>query len=279
MNSILCFVALKCIEFRLRANLSQIYFTNRQDRYLVIRNEGLADYLHSLLLTVGKHSFTAMDDTSLQLSKFSGHHPCKNPTEFTHAFLEDISSFTSPSTTKVPVKDASKPVIDTIIFPTLQLGNCGLNHDKSITEEIISWNLKQTRLRIASGYMNFPISYLDLFSKSQGSLELYTCSPEANGFHSGKGILKYIPDLYLDIAQRTSNHIDNAAKSKQVFEYYRQGWTFHSKGLWLSPAGIDKPILSSIGSPNFGNSFFSVIFSSRFLIYSLSPNSRPSIHL
>jgi hypothetical protein len=38
----------------------------------------------------------------------------------------------------------------------------------------------------------------------------------------------------------------------RIYEYFRQGWTFHGKGLWFTPAGHTQPILTMIGSPNFG---------------------------
>lgn len=38
----------------------------------------------------------------------------------------------------------------------------------------------------------------------------------------------------------------------RIFEYFREGWTFHGKGLWYTPAGQSRPILTMIGSPNFG---------------------------
>ena len=32
----------------------------------------------------------------------------------------------------------------------------------------------------------------------------------------------------------------------------RPEWTFHAKGLWYSPPGEDHPVLTMVGSPNFG---------------------------
>ena len=32
----------------------------------------------------------------------------------------------------------------------------------------------------------------------------------------------------------------------------RPEWTFHAKGLWYSPPGEDRPVLTMVGSPNFG---------------------------
>lgn len=38
----------------------------------------------------------------------------------------------------------------------------------------------------------------------------------------------------------------------RLWEYNREGWTFHGKGLWYYPPGETRPAVTLIGSPNFG---------------------------
>merc|ERR1712222_170389 len=38
----------------------------------------------------------------------------------------------------------------------------------------------------------------------------------------------------------------------KMVEWQRPEWTFHAKGLWYSPPGEDRPVLTMVGSPNFG---------------------------
>lgn len=38
----------------------------------------------------------------------------------------------------------------------------------------------------------------------------------------------------------------------QYFEYLREGWTFHGKGLWYYLPGEQLPSLSLVGSSNYG---------------------------
>lgn len=46
--------------------------------------------------------------------------------------------------------------------------------------------------------------------------------------------------------------IDRAREARiRLWEYQRQDWTFHAKGLWIS-TGDPRPCLTLIGSPNFG---------------------------
>ena len=38
-----------------------------------------------------------------------------------------------------------------------------------------------------------------------------------------------------------------------LWEFMRPGWTYHAKGLWYTLPNQQKPSLTLIGSPNFGN--------------------------
>ena len=49
-------------------------------------------------------------------------------------------------------------------------------------------------------------------------------------------------------------------------EYTRPRWTFHAKGLWYSPPGDTRPILTMVGSPNFGYRFDLLLIMSNIVI-------------
>lgn len=77
---------------------------------------------------------------------------------------------------------------------------------------------------------------------------------QANGFLGAKGIAGWIPYAYSLIARQfkqffTKNNQENRI---ELLEYTRDGWTYHSKGLWYYPIGQKTPCLTLIGSPNFG---------------------------
>ena len=58
------------------ANLSESYFTNRQDRYVIIRKcRALADFFHQLVTRVSSVSFTLKADDTLELAEGLNHHP------------------------------------------------------------------------------------------------------------------------------------------------------------------------------------------------------------
>lgn len=58
----------------LRANLSNDYFTNRQDRYIVIRNSPqLCNFFESLIDTISEYSFKTNENG--EVSYDNEHHP------------------------------------------------------------------------------------------------------------------------------------------------------------------------------------------------------------
>lgn len=66
----------------------------------------------------------------------------------------------------------------------------------------------------------------------------------------GDGIKNWIPYLYRALKVKTMKSLPNG----QFSEYFREGWTFHSKGIWAEePGGV---FLSSIGGSNFSNRSF-----------------------
>lgn len=94
---------------------------------------------------------------------------------------------------------------------------------------------------------------------------------EANGFLGSKGISGRIPEGYTYLEQRfwrgvlQARRQWNGTHGIQFQEWVRSGWTYHAKGLWVSPyrhasvGGSEKagdteaPILTVFGSTNFNS--------------------------
>lgn len=67
--------------WNVRANLSEQYFTNRQDRYMWINNSpSLADFYHKLILTIGSFSFSLNRNGQLRLHSFNNNEIVPDPT-------------------------------------------------------------------------------------------------------------------------------------------------------------------------------------------------------
>ena len=64
----------------------------------------------------------------------------------------------------------------------------------------------------------------------------------------------HVPCMYVHFAKKfleaVSSH--NLEDRVQYFEYLREGWTFHGKGLWYYLPGEQLPSLSLVGSSNYG---------------------------
>ncbi|CAG9314460.1 unnamed protein product [Blepharisma stoltei] len=143
---------------------------------------------------------------------------------------------------------------DVIIFPSIQLPQAGVNDDRLLIEALLPCF---SELKIASGYMGFPNSFTPLL-KQVKALELLCASPLANGF-LGDGVKNWIPFMYRCLEKEIFGKLTNAS----LFEYQREGWTFHGKGIWAS----DKSgtYLTALGSSNFSRR--SYLRDAEFMVY------------
>ncbi|KAL8432536.1 hypothetical protein ACSSS7_004533 [Eimeria intestinalis] len=93
-------------------------------------------------------------------------------------------------------------------------------------------------------------------SKLDSHLMVITASPEANSFFESKGLSYWIPHAYVVAAHATCAALrppasaaaaassaplaaaepqrEPPADNLKVLEYAREGWTFHSKGIWIT---------------------------------------------
>ena len=116
------------------ANLSQDYFTNRQDRYVLIENcKELADYYEDLLDKISQFSFEMKANGEFSSSSSFKNLSLKN---FIGKSCQLMQSFLSYQQQKHQV-DISQEY-DTIIFPTIQMGLFGINQVKSNAKSNIS---------------------------------------------------------------------------------------------------------------------------------------------
>ena len=228
------------------ANLSHDYFTARQDRYLHLRKaKPVADHMAKLLEAVMDLSYPLQADGSL------GNVPCGidphlQPKEFKNRFYDTVGAVT---TAQGPAPEHAYDA-DTYVIPTFQMGQFGLLQDEEYTKAVISMAEPGSQLRLASAYLNLAKSYELCMAKAVHDgvdLSFLTASPQANGFFGAKGPAGYIPRAYSILEERLYQRL-----KCRIWEYNRPGWQFHGKGLWYIPPKQSTPVLTSIGSPNFG---------------------------
>lgn len=160
-------------------------------------------------------------------------------------FLKDLPSELNIVTGRGGWEESLTATGDAVcIFPTIQLGSLGLNDDLDLLKELIPALQEVT---LASGYLNLPSSLTQVL-RQMDHLKVICASPSANGF-LGDGVKNWIPYLYRVLEQRLLKQLPNA----QFYEYEKEGWTFHAKGLWSSLN--NSPYFTAIGSSNYGTMY------------------------
>ena len=196
-----------CFDFSGSANLSDDYFTNRQDRYVVIRDASLANFCSNLTDMVAKWSYQADPDC---IGQFSPPATFRSSVEddgkaFATAFskalenimqantegrsspeidedveLDDEAFFRAKSSSNAPSSHDGIQA-DTWVFPFSQFGYGNVREEEGLLGDLLGPHLTDWRheaqLTLATGYMNLPSEYVDLLLKSPCEVGLVTASP------------------------------------------------------------------------------------------------------
>ena len=148
----------------------------------------------------------------------------------------------------------SSESLDTVIFPTVQMGLYSVTQDCEVTSSILRAGSEGSSYHFATGYFNLTERFMRDIMETRSRYSLLMAHPEANGFLGARFPMGGIPHAYTDIARTFRGRLiaSGMASRARMFEYRRPGWTFHGKGLWFTEAGGSDPSLTMIGSPNFG---------------------------
>ncbi|XP_076366374.1 phosphatidylglycerophosphate synthase 1 isoform X2 [Tachypleus tridentatus] len=243
------------------ANLSDNYFTMRQDRYVVFHNcDALADYFHNLIQTVSSFSLQLMPDDTLSLHPNWSVHPEKgDPCQFSQEAYQRLSKFLCNKSyslvTNTSSHFATNYESDTVVYPLLQMYPLGVYQDECVTERLLVTVPSGSIIKLASGYFNLTEKYEEIILQSSpAEFDLLVASPKVNGFYGAKGISGAIPDAYTYIAKKFYERVRHEHQERRIrlHEYEQENWTFHVKGLWVYYPGESLPSVTLIGSPNFG---------------------------
>lgn len=239
------------------ANLSNDYFTNRQDRYIVINDKDLSDFYAELIEKVQEFSLQVMPDASCQLHPNWALMPFEAPrTEFAERARESISSLYAETAHRL-LDETKRPDgrTDTWIFPLVEMGQFDVHHDSRVTHRLFADAPQGSRMNLATGYFNLTDSYMDtLTAECKAECEILMAHPNANGFQGARGAAGGIPAAYSHIAKSFHQRLTSMAQEQRIrmFEYEQRGWTYHAKGLWYYLPQSFLPDLTLIGSSNFG---------------------------
>lgn len=274
------------------ANLSEDYFTNRQDRYVQMADcGGLAQFYHQFVSIVAAHSFKVQlvqnsasssassdgDSLMYELSDGSSHDSDAGKAAMKQAF-EDLVTVHSHPQDAIPSELQVTSESDAWAFPTIQFTPVDVTHDEVVLSEFIEQLPANSSLRIASGYLNFPPFLDDLLVRCSAHLDVLLAAPVANGFFNANGIKGALPMAYSLIEQEfyEKTHGDGARKAgftTVLREFNRAHWTFHGKGMWWSPSleSDAPPQLTIFGSSNFGRRSYGCDLESQVVLFTKSP--------
>uniref|UniRef100_A0A8C6FZT2 CDP-diacylglycerol--glycerol-3-phosphate 3-phosphatidyltransferase n=1 Tax=Moschus moschiferus TaxID=68415 RepID=A0A8C6FZT2_MOSMO len=256
------------------ANLSDSYFTNRQDRYVFLQDcPEIADFFTELVDAVGDVSLQLQGDDTVQVVEGMVHPYKGDRAAYCKAANKRVMDVINSARTRQQMlhaqtfhsdslltqEDAAaagdrRPAPDTWIYPLIQMKPFEIQIDEIVTETLLTEAERGAKVYLTTGYFNLTQAYMDLVLGTRAEYQILLASPEVNGFFGAKGVAGAIPAAYVHIERQFYSEVCSLGQQErvQLQEYWRRDWTFHAKGLWLYLAGSSLPCLTLIGSPNFG---------------------------
>jgi CDP-diacylglycerol--glycerol-3-phosphate 3-phosphatidyltransferase len=111
------------------------------------------------------------------------------------------------------------------------------------------------KITVSSAYINFPEFFINKLKEIHCDVELITSAPQANSFYKAGMIKGNIPKFYrlfeLNLLKKFKGK-DNL----HLYEFKRDGWTYHSKGIWFYENNKLEPNATLIGSSNYSKNLF-----------------------
>ncbi|KIM62047.1 hypothetical protein SCLCIDRAFT_1215389 [Scleroderma citrinum Foug A] len=252
------------------ANLNKSYFTNRQDRYWHFTSQrNLADYCFSFLRTISGFSYqmtcsgSASAEPTISWPDQSVK-PWKVHPLVEHSLAKFQASHLATSTS-IPTNNNNTH--DVVLFPIIQGGQFNIREEASTVSMLFEHladhatpHASKPFMNLTSGYFGLYKPYQDLILKSSIGCEILCASPKANGFYGSRGLSGLIPEGYTLLERRFMRAVRAAGRDTGsqngstdaigLSEWVREGWTYHAKGIWLSPSISSPPVLSLFGSTN-----------------------------
>lgn len=239
------------------ANLSNDYFTNRQDRYIEIEDQRLANFFDNLIGRVQEFSLQVENQTGeIKLHSKWKHCPYEGDhLKFADEAKKRVQSLFSKTFEEQQSLINDNDKADTWIFPTLEMGQLNVHHDSIVMKKLLSSVEDGARVNMATGYFNLTDSLMDtIVNECQAECSIVMAHPNANGFKGANFPAGGIPDAYSLLARRFLEQIRKCQQHDRIslLEYERPHWTYHAKGLWYTSANDNLPSMTVIGSSNYG---------------------------
>ena len=214
------------------ANLSDLYFGPRQDRYMVIKSKPFADYICYV------HQLHATSAKLWDPSYYTKSHWSSETLQVAKTMTETFSSNTPIDNNET--RDLGPRDGDTFIYPLFQVPWFSVRQIDDTIDLLLSRATSKDTFTCSSGYFNPTSRMLESLKQTKAQVNIIIPSVEANGFYKGSFIKGFIPDMYNLSAVRTLRKCPNV----NIVEYSKDNWSYHAKGWWFND-------LTIIGSSNF----------------------------
>lgn len=236
------------------ANLSNDYFTNRQDRYHIFSSKRVTDYfarIHNAVCSVSFLLRPAANEDTYTLTWPSSNlapSPLSSPRDYIKDTTSLLLPLVSPSESPSPMPSAP---LTTSVYPIF-------SHPPTLNTELPAlralFSSSVASYTFAAGYFNpHPLITASIIAcsstPSPAPGKVLTAHPLANGFYNSSGISGLLPAAYTHLSLRFLQAARGA--NVQVQEWQRGavgqpgGWTFHAKGLWITLFNSTVPASSS----------------------------------
>ncbi|KIL00082.1 hypothetical protein PAXRUDRAFT_822030 [Paxillus rubicundulus Ve08.2h10] len=280
------------------ANLNKSYFTNRQDRYLHFQAQpSLADYCFSFLRAISSFSYNVFS-SDLDAPIIRWPNSSIDPLEIQSGAERALSQLqASHVLSSPPSSDTDRDATgdDVFLFPIIQGGQFNIREEERTLSMLFNHLASQEcrseftpAMTLTSGYFGLYKPYQDLILESPARCDVIAASPKANGFYGSRGLSGLIPEGYTLLEQRfmravqaagrlpgIRNRCDNAV---HLSEWERERWTYHAKGIWLSPSQDSHPVLTLFGSTNLNSRSANLDTELSFVMMTSSKALRQTLH-
>uniref|UniRef100_A0A452SE78 CDP-diacylglycerol--glycerol-3-phosphate 3-phosphatidyltransferase n=1 Tax=Ursus americanus TaxID=9643 RepID=A0A452SE78_URSAM len=233
------------------ANLSDSYFTNRQDRYVFLQDcAEIADFFTELVDAVGDVSLQLQGDDTVHAVEGMVHPYKGDRAAYCRAANKRVMDVINSARARQQVlhaqtfhgdslltqEDAAaagdrRPAPDTWIYPLIQMKPFEIQIDEIVTETLLTEAERGAKVYLTTGYFNLTQAYMDLVLGTRAEYQILLASPEVNGFFGAKGVAGAIPAAYVHIERQFYRAVCSLGQQERVRlqEYWRRGWTFHAK--------------------------------------------------
>ncbi|QIW98577.1 hypothetical protein AMS68_004095 [Peltaster fructicola] len=272
------------------ANLSEDYFTNRQDRYHVFKSAMVTDYFAEVHNAVCQLSYNVVPEKEAE-SGFALSWPSNNvqpaPLVDAEAYRQAATDALRPLFAKTKARLASATATDTVVYPLLQLTPL-LKPDTStelpaitkVLQRLATPQFAGSRWTFTAGYFNMtPDVRKLLLDSNPSSATVIGASPWANGFYGSKGVSGMLPAAYTLLSRRFVEAVAKQGMSDRVqVKEWRKGtvntpggWTYHAKGIWITLPGQQNPSVNLVGSSNYTKRSYSLDLEANALVVTSNP--------